>query len=435
MGNPAPYSFIIALFFPIALNYIINRKYAPRKIHNILLIIFIPYIILSIIILIMSMSRTAWLACMLSIIPILTTQLKKSTQKASVSIFVLFICLMATAISFYQLKKESADGRLFIWKITYSIVKEHSLFGIAIGNFPGFYGEAQEEYFREGKGNEYEKMLAGAPDTAYNEYLQIWVETGIFGLMLYLGLLFFTYKNLIHLRVNEVVGLHGSLVCLMVFSFFSYPFRCYSTCILSVLILTWAVLTPFIFTKCVRPTYQLFALAIIPYIYITTSYILHETPTTKQAIKQWDMIRPFFEREQYAKVVSYYRKLYPFLKHKAGFLFEYGQCLSHTHQYNKSNNILAEGMNISSDPMFLNLIGKNYQRLGLYQEAENMYCKAYYRIPHRMYPLFLLMNLYEKEKDTARMQEMANQIIEMEEKIPSSLTRYIKNEAIKKLHK
>lgn len=75
------------------------------------------------------------------------------------------------------------------------------------------------------------------------------------------------------------------------------------------------------------------------------------------------MIRPFFEREQYAKVVSYYRKLYPFLKHKAGFLFEYGQCLSHTHQYNKSNNILAEGMNISSDPMFLNLIGKNYQRL------------------------------------------------------------------------
>lgn len=138
----------------------------------------------------MSMSRTAWLACMLSIIPILTTQLKKSTQKASVSIFVLFICLMATAISFYQLKKESADGRLFIWKITYSIVKEHSLFGIAIGNFPGFYGEAQEEYFREGKGNEYEKMLAGAPDTAYNEYLQIWVETGIFGLMLYLGLLF-----------------------------------------------------------------------------------------------------------------------------------------------------------------------------------------------------------------------------------------------------
>lgn len=147
------------------------------------------------------------------------------------------------------------------------------------------------------------------------------------------------------------------------------------------------------------------------------------------------MIRPFFEREQYAKVVSYYRKLYPFLKHKAGFLFEYGQCLSHTHQYNKSNNILAEGMNISSDPMFLNLIGKNYQRLGLYQEAENMYCKAYYRIPHRMYPLFLLMNLYEKEKDTARMQEMANQIIEMEEKIPSSLTRYIKNEAIKKLHK
>ena len=79
LGNPAPYSFIIALFFPIALNYIINRKYAPRKIHNILLI-FIPYIILSIIILIMSMSRTAWLACMLSIIPILTTQLKKSTQ-------------------------------------------------------------------------------------------------------------------------------------------------------------------------------------------------------------------------------------------------------------------------------------------------------------------------------------------------------------------
>jgi hypothetical protein len=45
------------------------------------------------------------------------------------------------------------------------------------------------------------------------------------------------------------------------------------------------------------------------------------------------------------------------------FMFDYGKILRNNNQYAKSNEIMREGEKISSDPMFLNLIGRNYYDL------------------------------------------------------------------------
>lgn len=63
-------------------------------------------------------------------------------------------------------------------------------------------------------------MLAGAPDYAYNEYLQIWIELGLPGVLSCLCLMAYVYIRLLRCRNVEVVGLCGAMVSFMVVSFF-----------------------------------------------------------------------------------------------------------------------------------------------------------------------------------------------------------------------
>ena len=58
---------------------------------------------------------------------------------------------------------------------TIELIKQNPL-GVGIGNFSGGYGHVQAVYFESGKGTEDEKRIAGNPEYAFNEYLQICAE-------------------------------------------------------------------------------------------------------------------------------------------------------------------------------------------------------------------------------------------------------------------
>lgn len=337
----------------------------------------------------------------------------------------------------YALKKDSADGRLFIWKISYSVAKQQIFSGVGIGGFPYVYGEAQEAYFREKKDARNEEMLAGAPDYAYNEYLQIWIELGLPGVLACLCLIAYVYIRLLRCRNVEVVGLCGAMVSLMVVSFFSYPLRCFVTCSLSLFILLWAAWMPMMLCEKKRYGKVGMVCGLLVLIGMGTMVCIrfNKSYRTWVAVKHWDMVRLYFDREKYKGIEKCYRALYPDLSKDAGFLFEYGVCLSYNGHHEESNIILSEGAKRSSDPMFFNLMGKNFQALGRFEEAEDMFYKAYYRVPHRIYPLYLLMGLYEKEGRDLEMLEKAHQIVGKKEKVPSSLTEYLKKEAVNRLGK
>ena len=85
--------------------------------------------------------------------------------------------------------------------------------------------------------------------------------------------------------------------------------------------------------------------------------------------------------------------------------------------------------------MFLNIIGKNYQHIGSFQEAKKMFYKSHFRIPHKIYPLYLLMNLYESEGRIVEMLVILDQIINKKEKINSAETKFIKDKALEKSKK
>jgi O-antigen ligase len=175
------------------------------------------------------MSRAAWLATIAGSavvlykhyaerLPIEKYYLKyKKCIWTTGCVFVLALLLALAGI--YYLKKDSADGRLLTWKVSISLVAKHP-FGVGLGNFSGSYGHEQAAYFASGKGSEQEELLAGNPDYAFNEFLQILIESGIVSFLLFIFIVLQAFRSLI----KKHAGMAGALVALLVFACFSYPF-------------------------------------------------------------------------------------------------------------------------------------------------------------------------------------------------------------------
>ena len=136
------------------------------------------------------------------------------------------------------MKRDSADGRLLIWKITMRAIADNLLGEERGRTFSALYGDAQEEYFMEGKFSDAEAWVAGSPDFAFNEFLQIAAERGIWVavavVVWLLVLLGFAGKR------KRLTGMGGCLVSLMLIASFSYPLHI--PAIVSVWVLTVMVL-------------------------------------------------------------------------------------------------------------------------------------------------------------------------------------------------
>ncbi|HOD69311.1 MAG: hypothetical protein GX840_01100 [Bacteroidales bacterium] len=78
--------------------------------------------------------------------------------------------------------------------------------------------------------------------------------------------------------------------------------------------------------------------------------------------------------------------------------------------------------------MFWNVMGNNSLALGRYREAEERYKYAFYMVPNRLYPLYLLAKLYHAEGDTVRFLDMADKVETFIPKIESANTELLRSE-------
>jgi len=246
--NPGPYAGYLAVVFPLALRYFLAREGLRTKpvltdgfkIRTAVDFI-IPFIqkwlsgitcTAIILVLPVAMSRASWLAAIAGSIVVIAGQWsgtktlikifsKPATKGLKIFVSILVFCvIMATFAGMYYLKKDSADGRLLMWKVSLSAIVQHPL-GVGLGHFPNAYGEAQAACFASGNATETEEYVAGNPEYGFNEFLQIAIESGIAALLLFIGMLVCAFRGLIK---SKEWGVTGSLVALLVFACFSYPF-------------------------------------------------------------------------------------------------------------------------------------------------------------------------------------------------------------------
>jgi O-antigen polymerase len=148
------------------------------------------------------------------------------------------------------MKQGSANGRLLMWQVTAQIIKERPIIGHGAGAFEALYMTQQAKWFASGKGTPAQAMVAGSPDTPFNELLKLWLEKGAVAILLGFGILWLIFvsqqpKNAANLKTSNnattpcdeatqyesgatpllVAGIKGALLATLTFSLFSYPFN------------------------------------------------------------------------------------------------------------------------------------------------------------------------------------------------------------------
>ncbi|WZX38400.1 O-antigen ligase family protein [Petrimonas sulfuriphila] len=440
--NPGPYGGFIALIFPLALHYWLFYRYKNKLTGY--LFLFAGAVCLMVFP--ATLSRTAWIAAIVGCAVVLLSDKriivklrlfwKRHRKQCIIGAALLSLFLVVAVYGIYHLKKDSADGRLFMWKITALAIRESPVKGSGLGGFPAAYAKAQMEYFKNGNGSETEKLMAGSPEYAFNEYLQIFLEQGLFGFILFLLLSFLIIKSGIQ---NKQIGAVGSFVTLSVFAFASYPYQLWQFPVVWVLLGTactvgtdsknsriyqhgWKKIVVFILL-----------LGALCSVSVITAY---RQKIFYQEKKEWKKLRPFYAMKAYENVANDYEQLYPILNYEPKFVFEYGIILNAIGQREDADSIFNRGLEKSCDPMFYNVKGRNYQEMGEYSKAEECYINSIWLLPERIYPYYLLTKLYADSLNyqPGKMRQAALAVLEKEPKVHSLAIREMRDE-VKKILK
>ena len=329
--------------------------------------------------------------------------------------------LMIVLTLFYLLKKDSANGRLFIWQNTITAYSKAPLFGVGIDGFERAYAEAQHDYFMKENALEQDNRyteLAGVVESAFNEPLALFLLLGATGGILAAIVLF--------LKLRRLTAYGCVAVSLLVASLFSYTFYIPSIAIL------------FLFAVAQLPdrkigTARYANVLMFGMMGVVALFFDFREYGHREAYREWKNNAVYYTGGDYQSIVEEYGKLYPVLKNDFKFLFEYGHSLHKAGRYEESNVILKQGTRHSADPMFWNITGNNYLALKQYDQGVAAYLRAYYTCPNRVYPLYLLTKLEGERGDTTMMNYYGRILLEKRPKVSSLAVDEMKFEIRKML--
>src|SRR6266542_1761736 len=278
--HPAPYALYLAVVFPMAMGVVIkNGKFITthvqrndnkigsfiRQLYQFLVLnssFLIYYLAVTTFIAILlvlpaTMIRAAWVGAFVGSVVVLWYAIRRgiinkpnwiknmlaTTTKRVILIGLGIVLLGLASIFLYKVKEGSSEGRTFIWKVTKEKMAEKPFNGVGLGRFKAEYNIWQANWFASGNGTKREEMLAGNVVFAYNEFLEITVELGIIGLLLFFSFAFSPLMNIENYSGNNKSGsslnyyFHKflfliGLITLLTSSLFSYPFYSLPTFIL-----------------------------------------------------------------------------------------------------------------------------------------------------------------------------------------------------------
>ena len=388
--NPGPYGGFLAMTFPVCLWEVLNHYRNRRK--GLAYWTSLMGLVLMGVMLPATMSRTAWVAVAISTVYVcgcvyptgMKTLGKRLSLKCKYWKVIALLLVLAVGTAGYQMKKDSANGRLLMWKVASQAVLEHPWTGVGWEQVPGAYGDAQEKYFASGNYTETEARVAGSPEYVFNEYLQVamaWGVPALCGILMVVIVLFCLGHG------DGQYGVCGGLFSLGVFAFSSYPFQFMEFIVAFIGLLVACLMA-------VRRTWVQVGTLVLG---LGISLYISENRPERNARQMFDRAHAL---------------------HRAG-------------EWQASTDLLKETMKVSSDAMILNIIGKNFQKLGKYKEAEVWLIRSTHRLPNRIYPYYLLVKLYAEHPNVfskEKLEQAARMVMEKEPKVESTAIREMREE-------
>jgi O-antigen ligase len=161
------------------------------------------------IVMLLSYTRGIWMSCLFALLLILSFSGRRALAAlGSVAVVVGVVVLLSfagissRAGSIFETEKNVE--RLLLWETTWNMIRDYPLLGVGVGN----YQRVQSEYLREGL------PLDVTRSHSHNNLLQVTVERGIFGLLIFLWLWYLILKVGLStlLRLRRRRGRHFALV-------------------------------------------------------------------------------------------------------------------------------------------------------------------------------------------------------------------------------
>ena len=364
-------------------------------------------------------SRASWLSFAIGILtffsPLIIKHLPKSIIIRTGSLLIL-ICLCTYLISgLYSYKKDSADGRILIWKISLEMVKDNPILAYGFDGFRKNYMNYQAAYLQEKQLPETINNLADDNHHAFNEFLRIIIEQGIIGVIILfiflttIGYTIYKYKLYIDTVSRTIIS---CLTALLFFSFFSYPLSTFHINALIVILLAGLACssqdTP-IWKLQIRSISLIIPYSII--FFISSVYLF----SYSKANSDWlNTLKGVYTNDN---ILEEARKK---LSGNPYFLSTYGKYLNKKKRYSKAASILSQS--IKEYPSYYTVmeLGISYKAQKKYTEAMHCFYKAMHMIPHKIKPLYFMMELYYDQKDYKSAIQLSNRILCKQPKIRSS---------------
>jgi tetratricopeptide (TPR) repeat protein len=155
----------------------------------------------------------------------------------------------------------------------------------------------------------------------------------------------------------------------------------------------------------------------------------------RAAWKDWGKAHELYTKGYYTESLNYYDHAWPLLKTSGEYLSHYGKALSMAGKHEQAVDVLQQAAGYYPNTVVYTTLGNSYKELGKTEDAEHAYMKAWYMIPGRFYPKYLLAKLYDETGQAEKAIAVAQELLEKEIKVESTAIKEIKAEMRKILQK
>lgn len=404
--SPAPFGALIAIGLVTAAASIVRLRKEKDFLSRIQYILSYIVLIPGCAALIVSRSRAAWVALLVSLLTLLfrETGFRNWIRRRRLITIVAAVLLLLAGAGIFLLKPDSAIGRLHIWNMESRVMLSHPWTGTGFDKMFKVYGDVQSGYFQQKERPAFIVRVADSPVYAFNEYLKFGMAWGIGGLLLSLAVAAWVVWRLF--RKHSALA-YGALLY-AIFACFSFPLSVVQLKVLGTVFLALALMPDG--QRC--PWWLMLLLGIA---FCACAFAAVRSAPAENARRNAERIwrSALFSDQDTEELAARLQPLYVHLKDNAMYLYQYGYVLYQSGAYEESNRILQQGADRSCDPALHTTMAKNHIALGNFEAAEAELWKAHWLVPGRIAPLWMLMRLYADSGRTEKAIETGRTIRQM----------------------
>ncbi len=371
--------------------------------------------------LVLTHSRAGWIAAIIGLCYLLwhTDGIVIQRSKAFIKKNLIVQCIIISiaiiaAISAYQYKKASADGRLFIWGICLDMSKDKIITGHGTGMFREKFPNYQAAFFMQNPDSD-NVDYAGNPLYPFNEYLSVLVTQGLIGVAF---LILMVISLFFHSSSKDARQQRAFLLTWGVFACFSYPMAHYRLMILLPFLIALLPITGRTLRSHLGWWTKIIILGvIISGIYVGISGILTYSKLEKA----------------YNKHERISQELYNDIKYDLTLLNHYYNSIANKLPACEEFYLLKEYVELYPSSYGLCELGRRYKSRKLFSRAKECFIFAYHINPSLIVPQYELFLLYREEENMNQMVAIGERILHQPVKQENTISIKIKTEVRKVL--